>query len=827
MNKNSRSGKTGRASSTVRLLTAGVVLLFLALGFNALLTYGSLEKLYIESIVSGYQVVGHDLQRKLDQSLRFGKNIEKFIGMNQLLEATKAHLVSQSISRSDSSNAAIPPSDNRVQVLVSLPDGKILYSADEELAGEFLPEIIKTGISQDLRANEAREETNFVKYEDAYFITFPVHDRDRQWVASIVLGFQEKQVKDLLDTVLDKSIRLIVLILSGAFICLYFFLRLVFTRYMNRHSFSKKSLYIGFFLVVCAAQILFSTSSIRDFEDYYLKISRAKAEILTGLLKEDIEYLFSKGIQISRLVKVDALMAEIIAASPELSALCILDKSGQALYMATRDGVVDLKDAPPTEDRQSAGGIPESPDTLYNVHTELLKDDKTEGLILAAISRDVVLKKLHAMVLDSATVLVISILFLVEILILVLPFVMKFESAGMQEAKLPFGIVRPAAFLFLFGVDTSISFLPLHMEKLHTVDSGLSKDFLMGLPVSMQMLFTGIGVFSAGAWCDRKGWHQPFLVGLLLSGTGFLYAWLSPNALHYLFALGAVGLGYGLSLMASQGFVISQTDEKTKAHGLAHLYAGMFAGSICGSAAGGMLAERIGYPPVFFMGAVILLGAIPYTIVTMGKAMQKPQQSSSKEVSKGKGSTGILRFLADRRILALILFSSMPAAVAIVGFVNYYSPVYLKRIGTSQSDIGRIFMIYGLCLIYVGPFVTRFLDVSRNQKFYLVVSGVLGGLAFFVFFFWSGYLATAITVFMLGLSASFGACRNAYALSLKVSQELGQGKAMGVFLSAARIGQVMGPMTFSWLIAVSGMSQGIPYFGIAYLLLTLCVLLLV
>ena len=41
-----------------RLFAGGFVLLVLALGFNALLTYGSLEKLYVEAIVSSYQVVG-------------------------------------------------------------------------------------------------------------------------------------------------------------------------------------------------------------------------------------------------------------------------------------------------------------------------------------------------------------------------------------------------------------------------------------------------------------------------------------------------------------------------------------------------------------------------------------------------------------------------------------------------------------------------------------------------------------------------------------------------------------------------------------------------
>ena len=52
--------------------------------------------------------------------------------------------------------------------------------------------------------------------------------------------------------------------------------------------------------------------------------------------------------------------------------------------------------------------------------------------------------------------------------------------------------MRPAAFLFLFGVDICISFLPLYMERLYVPLPGLSKDIVIGIPISVRMLFTGI-----------------------------------------------------------------------------------------------------------------------------------------------------------------------------------------------------------------------------------------------------------------------------------------------------------------------------------------------
>ena len=126
----------------IRLFAGGFVLLVLALGFNALLTYGSIEKLYVASIVSSYQVVGKDLQRKLEQSLRFGKSIQKFIGMNNLLEETRTRLTAR-IDSHDSTPEASSGTDEHAQesvtVSVALPNAAILYSANEGLEGKSVP----------------------------------------------------------------------------------------------------------------------------------------------------------------------------------------------------------------------------------------------------------------------------------------------------------------------------------------------------------------------------------------------------------------------------------------------------------------------------------------------------------------------------------------------------------------------------------------------------------------------------------------------------------------------------------------------------------------
>jgi predicted MFS family arabinose efflux permease len=361
------------------------------------------------------------------------------------------------------------------------------------------------------------------------------------------------------------------------------------------------------------------------------------------------------------------------------------------------------------------------------------------------------------------------------------------------------------------------------MEKLYEPIFGLSKDMVMGLPISVRMFFTGISFSIAGIWIDRRGWREPFISGLLMSGAGILYSWMAPDAIQFILSRALFGLGYGFALMASQGFVIAYTDETNKAQGLAKLFAGVYAGSICGGAAGAMLAERIGYSPVFLLGSIIIFLIVPYTMIFMRRtsSLKKTQIISVQQKADKTKETSTWQFLSNRNVISLILLSSIPAAIAVIGLLNYFSPIYLKRIGASQSNIGRIFMIYGVSLIYIAPYLSKFVDSSHNKKNYVIISGVLGSVAFLSFYLLGGYAGTIMAVSMLGIAASFGGARRAYILRLDTTRSIGSGKALGLFNSAVRIGQVLGPITVGWLVGIFGVNMGITYLGVAYLVFTM------
>ena len=80
--------------------------------------------------------------------------------------------------------------------------------------------------------------------------------------------------------------------------------------------------------------MIFSYLNLRAFERDYLRAITDKTQLLSTILKEDIEYLLNKGLPIDKLIGVDRMMAGIVLRTPEYSSLEIIDTSGNLLYLA-------------------------------------------------------------------------------------------------------------------------------------------------------------------------------------------------------------------------------------------------------------------------------------------------------------------------------------------------------------------------------------------------------------------------------------------------------------------------------------------------------------
>jgi len=479
------------------LIICSVALFVITVGFSALFNLNSFDKLYIESNVSKYRIIGKDLQRKLERGLLYGKNLQHFIGIDNLLSTTKNIVVGRVVAVNqelNSPNTMLKPED--ITISVANRDGTILYSDNRMLVNTTMPK--KTIPNLGMQKSEKKESSkaDYVKYENTYITTLPIADGKNRTVGFVVISFEEKQIKAFLEQMYQKSIKPI-LIISVSGLILLIGLLSVFTPSGSDIQKGKKRISLVIFTVICAVQISTSAFCTYDFRRHFLEIANENNVILVEEIKHDIEYLLSKGIRIDRMLGLEGLLGEILSDTPEIKDITIFDRNNQPLFRASAHRLTDFqrsKDAYP----EYVDATKPISDPEYSFTGHLKQRNYLEGVISINTSKDILFKKIADIGMDSLTVIVISILFLIELLILIFKYVEWEHSDDNSAAPIHYGVMRPAAFLFLFGIDISISFLPLHMETLYVPILGLSKDTIMGLPISVEFLFVGIAILASG-----------------------------------------------------------------------------------------------------------------------------------------------------------------------------------------------------------------------------------------------------------------------------------------------------------------------------------------
>ncbi|MCP4690649.1 MAG: MFS transporter, partial [Desulfobacterales bacterium] len=384
-----------------------------------------------------------------------------------------------------------------------------------------------------------------------------------------------------------------------------------------------------------------------------------------------------------------------------------------------------------------------------------------------------------------------------------------------------YSLIRPDAFIFCFAIDLSVSFLPLYSKELYTPVWGLSRDFVIGLPISSTMICACIAFITAGTWIDKYGWRKCHFRGVLFAGVGLFLSGIARTSTGFILYQGVIGFGYGLAFISYMAFVYAATNRRQQTIGFSVMSAGMFSGSICGGAVGGMLAERIEYSSVFFVGTALVGLALVFPSLFMRvnvRKKSKPPEKSTPRIS----ATLLLRFCLNRNIFSLLLMLSIPSAVVFVGFLYYFSPVYLDRLGVSEADIARILMINGIGLIYLAPLISPIIDRSRSKKKFIVLSGLLSAFAIMIFSLIEGVVAVVISIAIISLAAAFGnSTRTVYALQQKAALDLGSGLSMSIYRAVDRIGWVLGPMVIGFILALGNIRLGLTIMGVVCLGFTL------
>lgn len=754
-------------------ISSSMFLIIIVLGFSGGLNITSFKKVYTDSLISSYRVIGIETVRKIEYAIKYGKPLNNFYGMEKLLEEIREN-------------------SNQIQdVMIVLPDGKIAYKLNGNIHGEKLPnEILKQANFTDMLQKESPYATVLLK--DTYHVFIPIQNSDRKWVGSLDIQFTKNIIDNRTHSYLKRILfwLIFLVLISGIFLVAF---QWKISIVDGKGDIRKKLIFTVFLSILGISQIIYGITSFITFRDVYIDISRENSRITARIIQKDINLVLSKGVGYSELSEVESWMKKIIKSVPEI----------ENIYISASRDLITYK----TSSSAYIGDQAFKPEYVYDLR---LNKDRLDyrGTLNVIISKQYINNKLKGVALDALTVLVISILFMVEVSIFIM-LIMKRKLNrtnvnASNNSTYDENSVRILSFLFCMANYMAISFIPIIMKDIYRPVFGISESVMAGIPVSLEVFCGGIATVIGGVIVDKKGWKPAFLIGTFAIIIGSVFSGVAREPILFIIGRSIAGLGYGINLISVQGLVISAPTEEERSRGIFAMNSGAYAGLNCGSVLGAMIADMLGFSKVFFV-MIAMLVAVSIFLMLFIENNVISQEKTRREIFS---IVKLKKFFTSKNIIVFFMFISIPIAINGM-FLNYFLPIFSEGKGLSNSDVGRAFLLHGLCIIYMGPLISRFINKYFDARKSTIIAGIIASGSVLIFSLFGSITAAFITVFFMGLAESFGdVARYNYFTNLKEVNEVGEGKSLAFQHVVGTLGETAGPIIFG-VIALIGNLKGV------------------
>lgn len=786
------------------VLLACLVVLLLAQGLIGSLSLSALNRLTADNTAERIELIARRTSSQIQTGMALGKPLNQFFGLSSLLDDIKGQapdLVSAGVVLADGQElASVGPMPKVDQLLHALSSGTADNSGVTHTPSGAVRRVDERGMQ----------------------VGVPLTLSDGVVAGMVVLQVRPKD-KQLGGLMLENIKVLGLTTLAAALL-----LALVFRYAMPLHELAaaNKARLLVPLAILMLAQGVYAAYTISTFRDVWIQVTQDNTQVLGAGLQSDLNRVLGYGVAPTSLRGIEQPMARLAASFPVISELRLLDQQGRVLNRANAQGALPLQSVP---DIQKPLDFPLSADSQGPVLATL-----QIGLDEKQISAGV-----RARILDAATVVAVAMVAAIELLLLLTLLMDRAFSTRVQgKAGEPMGlddqsnvgaVVRPIMFGFLFAMALPLSFLPIYARSLlGGAGPDQSAALLVALPIAVEMGCGLLTALLAGRLTDRRGWQWPVLAGLLVAVLGNLLCAQAGSLTLFTLARGVVGLGYGLTWMGLQGFIVTQSPAAYRGRNMATVIAGLFAGHLSGAAVGAMLAQQVGASAVFAVGACLLI--LPalgvYALMWPYRHLRAQQGIDVLAQPAVRSWRAVASLLTTRDFGMLLAGCVIPFSIAQVGLLTYALPLYMDAHGAGSASVGRILMLYGFCVIYFGPWMGRVADRSAYKKNWIVLGGLVGSVGLLSMYFFSGVAAASIAVVLLAVASCLaGGAQTSYMLSLDDVQRYGAGGATSVMRAADKFGQMLGPLAVGGLFASVGISGGLAVTGAFYLLATLAFLL--
>lgn len=754
-----------KGKSIKRILTSVLCILIIVLTFfNFWLNYLAFKtKLEAREGTFAEMIAKPDID-KIEYAIKYGKPIERFFGIEEIIGRTKEE------------------NEEIENIMILLPDYTVLYTLNTLEKGIFFIEK-PIDFSKENKAHHLYEAENY------YNVLIPVH-KENKWVATYVIQLDKKIIEVPINAFIKSNLKnLIKVMLIGCFIIILSvrcFYRGVKEKEYKEEIIRKKNIHLTVWvaIIITGIQIIGSIPMIKSYERMTLEhIDKASVLIEQSLCKQ-INEVIHKGVLYEDILDLSDWMHKYVEKLEQIETVSI--------------GEIKV----------------EEEQLLY---TSKLAPDSSgvEPTLSVVVSKTYIEKQIREVVLDGITIIITIIIVLVECILLINETLklkgMKFANKVQKDVYANFSRIRILAFVFTIICQLPSSFIPIIIKDIYQQKVGMDIGFVASLAVSIYVLGTMLTTLGTGFLMKKLNWTTLFKWGIVIMASGLCLSAFSKNIYLFLGARLIDGCGYGLAWMSLRGALINETDKEERTKKLTQLNAGLFSGINCGVIIGAMLFDRLGYTTVFLISGIGMLGLCVLTHLFIRST---PIALTEGKVQSVEGKKR--RF--NLEIIIFLILITIPSSMFIM-FLKYYFPLYAQSVAFSQSNTGRVFLLYGSIVVYTAPFLNKVMcnKIGLKKSTYIAFVGVALG---FILFALKPSIVTAIlAVVIMGFMDSFGlTAQNEYFGEMEAVKKMGYAKAMGWYNTIKKLGQTVAPTLFASMFTF-GFTNGIGVVGLMSLIL--------
>ena len=385
------------------------------------------------------------------------------------------------------------------------------------------------------------------------------------------------------------------------------------------------------------------------------------------------------------------------------------------------------------------------------------------------------------------------------------------QQASIMDARIPL-------FVFCFAEELQKSFLPLFVAEFYSENDLFSRDIMMGLPISAFMFVIAVFTPFAGKLVDKFGNKPLFLAGLVPAIGGYLMCYLAQSGNDILLGRSMTAIGYAVITISCQSYIASVVVVENRARGMAVFVGVLMSATMCGTAIGAILADWLGFKAVFLFAIGFALVA---ALLGWGMLSTDLPEPELKKTPVNLSKSPIATLLRNSQFVLIVLFCAIPAKVILTGFLYLFVPIYLASLEATQSEIGRVMMLYSLIIIPLSPFASGFADRLGKNLWMVIIATIASGIVLL------GLYQNASVAMVLGVVAALGGVHSFLKAPLIVaameaaekSPDITRTGALSLLRTSERIGSVIGPVVVAGMLVVLDFGEVAAILGITVAIL--------